>query len=243
MIFPMSKTRLVFPSPQPIDFDARFAKIMADFDRLKSANAFASPSSLGEFFEAQLFFYETSNFLSPRSIHNHGSGTFSHRSVKEFRAQVLGMEILMQAAENLPHIVDECIKSAAPRRFDGSFTEQCDEPWEFLALEFSLGVLYDSCFTGPYPLLLRQLMVAGQDLRHFLVYGPVWLEAWLANQRVWFVSERLGQVFPGSDDKDCLSAALALWVPSQTSSPFSSFRRCSSAVRRVWRTRSVPHLA
>jgi len=241
----MAKTRLVIPSPQPIDFDARFAKIVAEFDRLKSANAFASPSDLGEFFEAQLFFYETSNFLSPRNIDKHGSGTLSRRSVRELHARVLDVEVLLRAAEKLPHIVDECIKSAAPRRFDGSFTEECDEPWEFLAVEFPAGTPHNwsfySGFTGAYPLLLRQLMVAGQDLRHFLAYGPAWLEAWLANQRVWFVSERLGPVFPGSDDKDCLSAALALWVPSQTSSPFSSFYRCSSAVLRVWQTRPIPH--
>lgn len=139
------------------------------------------------------------------------------------------------SVEKAPHLVSETLARHTPEG-------ESNDTWALYAMAtdpVSIGAI-DPPDSG-YPLLLRQLALAGDLETGLLVYCPVWFPSWLRDRYVRHPYALVGPTRPSPEEIEVHAAALRLWTPYSSTLVFNDYQTAHNAVKKTWqRTLTTP---
>jgi hypothetical protein len=138
------------------------------------------------------------------------------------------------AVEKAPHLINEVLTRSTP---NGASNEN----WALYAMAtdpVSIGSIDGNC--QGYPVLLRQLALAGDKETSLLVYAPTWFPGWLHDEYVRHPYVHIGASQPSPEELELHIGALRLWAPYTRDHVFHDYHTAYNAAKKTWQRISVP---
>jgi len=130
-------------------------------------------------------------------------------------------------AERAEHIIATNLANTLP-------PGASNETWHLYAMSSDPISIREVNYLDGYPMLLRQLRVAGVLDEKILVYAPVWVPTWLHSQYVSTEYVDLGPDFPSEHDLAAHEVALRLWSPHRRDYVFHDYLKAFAAAKKTW---------
>ena len=153
---------------------------------------------------------------------------FDPMAIADLVARFEALAKRFYAVEKAPQLVAASLERTTP-------PDCSDDAWALYAMAtdpISIGGI-DSRGIG-YPLLLRQLTLAGDLESAVLIHAPIWFPTWLHDHHLRRPCIRVSDTRPTASELDTHVAALRLWRPYEPSHVFHKYTTAFTAAKKTW---------